>query len=126
MNMRKITLYLIAFTAFCACQHDIVRNTDFTVTLDSSNTYVAGDPVRFNIEGEVDNIVFYSGETGLQYETEGSKPVVIKNMQNYLPVYEYVWETPGTYDVTFVGTNENYLQSTRQMHQMCVIIIENL
>ena len=53
---------------FCACEHDIVRVTDFNVTLDTENTYKAGEPVRFNFEGEVDNIIFYSGETGSKYE----------------------------------------------------------
>lgn len=53
---------------FCACQHDIVRVTDFNVTLDGANTYYAGEPVRFNFSGEVDNVIFYSGETGSQYK----------------------------------------------------------
>lgn len=52
----------------CACQHDIVRVTDFNVTLDKENTYYAGEPVRFNFTGEVDNVIFYSGETGSQYK----------------------------------------------------------
>ena len=54
--------------AFCACQHDIVRETDFNVTLDAENTYFVGEPVRFNFTGEVDNVIFYSGETGSQYK----------------------------------------------------------
>ena len=52
----------------CACEHDIVRVTDFTVTLDPANTYKAGEAVTFNFDGEVDNIIFYSGETGSQYK----------------------------------------------------------
>jgi hypothetical protein len=55
-------------SVFCACQHDIVRETHYNVTLDAANTYIAGEPVRFNIEGEVDNLLFYSGETGSQYK----------------------------------------------------------
>ena len=53
---------------FCACEHDIVRVTDFNVTLDKDNTYKAGEAVRFNFEGEVDNVIFYSGETGSQFK----------------------------------------------------------
>lgn len=52
----------------CACEHDIVRKTDFNVTLDAENTYFAGEPVRFNFKGEVDNVIFYSGETGSEYK----------------------------------------------------------
>ena len=65
--MKRIFILSAALVAFCACQHDIVRVTDFKVTLDSDNTYIAGEPVTFNFDGEVDNIIFYSGETGSQY-----------------------------------------------------------
>ena len=54
--------------ALCACEHDIIRVTDFNVTLDTTNTYFVGEPVIFNFEGEVDNVIFYSGETGSQYQ----------------------------------------------------------
>ena len=67
-NMKKSIIITASLIALCACQHDIVRVTDFNVTLDKGNTYKAGEPVRFNFEGEVDNIIFYSGETGSQYQ----------------------------------------------------------
>ena len=66
--MKRIIFISTILLALCACQHDIVRVTDFNVTLDAGNTYVAGEPVRFNFEGEVDNVIFYSGETGSQYK----------------------------------------------------------
>lgn len=66
--MKKSIIITASLIALCACQHDIVRVTDFNVTLDKGNTYKAGEPVRFNFEGEVDNIIFYSGETGSQYK----------------------------------------------------------
>lgn len=50
-----------------SCQHDVIYEVDYNVTLDKENTYYVGEPVKFNIDGEVDNIVFYSGETGSQY-----------------------------------------------------------
>ena len=67
MTMKKIFVLSAALIAFCACQHDIVRVTDFKVTLDSENTYFVGEPVTFNFDGEVDNIIVYTGETGSQY-----------------------------------------------------------
>ena len=42
------------------------------------------------------------------------KATVIKNMQK------------GTYNVTFVGTNESYVHSTSQIKNMTVTIVENL
>lgn len=107
-----------------ACQHDIVRYTDFNVTLDSENSFRAGVPVTFILEGEVDNIVFYSGEPGAVYN-DGS-PIVIKNMQNYMNSYDYIWTEPGTYQVTFVGTNCNYMGNSSQTHSLTVTIIQNM
>ena len=53
---------------FSGCtQNDILYDVDYNVTFDPSNTYLAGDPVKFNFTGEVDNILFYSGETGSEY-----------------------------------------------------------
>ena len=54
---------------FSGCtQNDILYDVDYNVTFDPSNTYLAGDPVKFNFTGEVDNILFYSGETGSEYQ----------------------------------------------------------
>ena len=64
--MKKILYFSIALLTV-SCQHEVAYDVDYNVTLDASNTYYAGDPVRFNIKGEVDNITFYSGEMGSQY-----------------------------------------------------------
>ncbi len=55
-------------SALTGCeQTDIYQDVDFRVTLDPSNTYQVGDPVRFNISGNPDNLLFYSGEDGHEY-----------------------------------------------------------
>lgn len=54
---------------FSGCtQKDIYSEVDYNVTLDPSNTYVAGEPVTFNFTGDVENIIFYSGEIGSEYQ----------------------------------------------------------
>ncbi|MGM9791112.1 MAG: DUF5017 domain-containing protein [Candidatus Cryptobacteroides sp.] len=76
-------LYICAAAALlmaASCQHDIVRPAEFTVSLDESNTYLAGDPVRFNFTGEVDNIIFYSGETGHQYKYRDRYTVPVEDV----------------------------------------------
>ena len=67
MKMKKILFYITGLVLMASCQHDVIYEVDYNVTLDEENTYYAGDPVRFNVTGDVDNIVFYSGETGHQY-----------------------------------------------------------
>ena len=36
-----------------SCQHDVIYEVDYNVTLDPANTYYAGDPVKFNLTGDV-------------------------------------------------------------------------
>lgn len=61
-----ILLSLLLLTAGCE-QKGMYTEVDFNVTLDASNTYYAGEPVVFNISGNPDNLVFYSGEMGSDY-----------------------------------------------------------
>ncbi len=63
-------LFPILTFLFCivGCKQEISIPVDYNITLDNSNTYTAGDPVRFNLGNAiVDNVIFYSGETGYQY-----------------------------------------------------------
>ena len=80
--MKKSIILSAALMTLCACQHDIVRQTDFNVTLDADNTYFVGEPVRFNFTGEVDNIIFYSGETGAQYKYKDRYTVPAEDVQS--------------------------------------------
>ena len=61
-------MLLALATLMLSCTQEVVYEIDYTVSLDKDNTYRAGDPVKFNFNGSVDNIVFYSGETGHQYQ----------------------------------------------------------
>lgn len=61
-----IAASLLALLA-ASCSQEIVYPVTYNVLLDKGNTYLAGEPVRFNFTGEADNIVFYSGETNHQY-----------------------------------------------------------
>lgn len=66
--MKKINLLAVTAALLLAgCTHGIDYPVTYNVTLDPSNTYMAGDPVRFNISGDVDNLLFYSGEINHQY-----------------------------------------------------------
>lgn len=68
MVKRNIILFAAAGLAFAACDDQVSEPVNFNVTLDKENTYYAGDPVKFDFgAAEVDNILFYSGETGAQY-----------------------------------------------------------
>ena len=64
---RYISLLFTGVLLFASCQHDVIYEVDYNITLDEENTYYAGEPVKFNITRDVDNLLFYSGETGAQY-----------------------------------------------------------
>ncbi|MBR1706247.1 MAG: DUF5017 domain-containing protein [Bacteroidales bacterium] len=62
-----ILFFLAILAVVSACRQEIVYPVTCQVTLDAANTYFAGDPVRFLIKGNVDNLLFYSGEINHQY-----------------------------------------------------------
>lgn len=78
--MKKILLYIAGVVSFAACNKEIVYDTDYNVLLDEGNTYLAGDPVKFNFTGNVDNIVFYSGEPNKEYQYKDRYVIDIKEV----------------------------------------------
>lgn len=45
-------------------------------------------------------------------------------MQNYMTSYEYVWNEPGTYVVTFVGINTNYAGASQLVKEFKITVFE--
>ena len=101
---KRMNILCLLLACLLSCSQDkSALDPAYNITLDPGNTYVAGEPVKFNIKGNIDNILFYSGEEGSDYMA-GDKGIVIKNIQNYLHSYEYTWNTYGTYKAVFAGT----------------------
>lgn len=68
LNIKYMSLSALAAVILAAgCSQGIDYPVTYNVTLDPGNSYIAGEPVRFNISGDVDNLVFYSGEINHQY-----------------------------------------------------------
>ncbi|MFX1706847.1 DUF5017 domain-containing protein [Chitinophaga sp. CC14] len=65
--MRNSLYLLIIVIIFISCAKEKVTTPSLEVTT-SSLTYKAGDTVTFNFTGNPDNITFYSGEPGHNYE----------------------------------------------------------
>ncbi|MCI7515419.1 MAG: DUF5017 domain-containing protein, partial [Bacteroidales bacterium] len=79
--MKKITILGAVAALAAACTQNVVYEIDYTVSLDKENTYMAGEPVRFNFDGLVDNIVFYSGEIGHQYKFKDRYEVPMESVK---------------------------------------------
>lgn len=94
-----------------ACSHDIDQPVSCTITLDPSNSYLAGEPVRFLMKGQADNILFYSGETGAQYAFRDRYSVPVQQVKSATLHMEYSheWGVEGGLDVyisnSFNGLN---------------------
>lgn len=70
--MKKIVCLATLLAFFSSCERDdlsmMQQNLNKSeISLNSSNTYFTGEPVRFDISGDPDNIVFFSGEPGHEY-----------------------------------------------------------
>lgn len=81
-EMKRNYLLIFALIAICGCQHDVIEDIDFNVTLDAGNTYVAGEPVRFNFTGNMDNVVFYSGENGSEYKYSERYSIPVESIES--------------------------------------------
>ena len=82
MNMRKLYILTAALALAVGCAHDVVEEVDFHVTLDPANTYVPGEKVVFNFTGNADNIVFYSGEQGSEYQYHNRYSIPAENIES--------------------------------------------
>lgn len=58
-----------AVAAISACNKVAVVTPDFDVTT-AKTSYKVGDTVKFNFSGNTDNITFYSGEVGKNYDNK--------------------------------------------------------
>jgi len=50
----------------------------------------------------------------------------IKGFIDYLPSYEYTFEKPGTYTVTFIVSNASHIGCTQVVKEVTVTIVENM
>lgn len=82
-TLRHIICIILTVIPLLSCeQDDIVNPVDFVVVPDSGNTYVAGEPVRFNISGDADFIVFYSGEETHEYRYRDRNAIPVEDIDS--------------------------------------------
>jgi len=113
--MKKIVyLLLLLLCATAACNKKKVYPLGFDVTT-AKASYAVGDTVNFVFSGNPDLITFYSGEQGSRYanrndvDSTGTSLTdvgsALKDMTTRMDSYEYVYQQPGAYIVTFVAAN---------------------
>lgn len=94
-NIILAALPLLSF--FAACDNDIYEPIEFNVSLSADNTFVAGEPVNFDISGNANYVLLYTGELGAEYQY-ADRTVVdtdqIESCRLYLEV-KPLWGTTG-------------------------------
>lgn len=65
-----------------SCSEDVLEKIDCRIGLDASNTYKVGEPVKFNFDGDVDNIVLYTGEAGSEYKNKDRFVVSVDDVED--------------------------------------------
>lgn len=113
MLMKKSILFLAMSSALlpailAGCQqNDIMYDVDYNVTLAPENTYYAGEPVTFNFSGEVDNLLFYSGERGHEYQYRDRYSIPLEEMSTVMLNFSVTCQygnVPGGLDIYYSTT----------------------
>lgn len=106
--MKKILCFAFALVLASSCDNIISFKVDYDVNLDKSNTYIVGEPVRFNFSGDVDNLVFYSGEVGHQYKYKDRLEVPVSDIESIKMTLRYQprWGQADGLDVYVSGNFE--------------------
>lgn len=88
MKLNRIILAVAATLSLAACEQE-ANDATLTVTL-GQPTYKAGEPVTFNISGDADNIVFFSGEPGHEYDLRNREYADNDLMVDFVSYTDYV------------------------------------
>ena len=80
--MRKLYILIAALPFIFGCEHEILDEIEFYVTLAEDNIYRPGEPITFNFTGNADNIVFYSDVEGHKYEYRNRYSVPTENVES--------------------------------------------
>lgn len=81
-NINILASVLFLMSLLSCQQQNISLPVDFDVVFDEDNTYRPGDIVRFRFSGDADYIVFYSGETGHEYDRRNRTSIPNEEIKN--------------------------------------------
>ena len=80
--MKKLYFLTAVLTLVWGCEHKVIEDIDFYVSFNAENTYFTGEKVVFNFDGNAENIVFYSGEKGSEYQYHDRYSIPSENIES--------------------------------------------
>lgn len=104
------------------CKQTVSFAPNLDVKLASSDVKV-NQKLQFEIGGNPDFLVFYSGETGKEYNPEKfGGGVTIKGMDTRVETFTYTYSVAGTYTATFVGSTSNVYDKKEVIKTLQIVV----
>jgi hypothetical protein len=127
--MKKILYSVFAALGllfFSHCEKVETTDPDFDATAEKTS-YQAGEEISFNVTGNADFLVFYSGESGNDY-LDGSgnnQGIPVKNMADNMPVnFTYTYTVPGNYRAVFIGKRADFTGANEVVREISITITD--
>lgn len=119
-NLLFINAIVLLMLVGCKQTVSFAPNLDVKV---SSNNAKVNEKLVFEISGNPDFLVFYSGETGKVYSTEKfGGGVTIKGMDTRVETFSFSYPAAGTYTATFVGSTSNVYDKQEVIKSIQVVV----
>ena len=90
--MKHLSIALLAILSLAACTKNEISTPEFNMSF-SDKAYKEGDTVLFNLEGNAENLVFYPGTPGFNYENRDRIQAEGVPTLNFTSTLNYVGET---------------------------------
>ncbi len=127
--MKKILYIVFAVLGllfFSHCEKVETTDPDFDATAEKAS-YQAGEEISFNVTGNADFLVFYSGESGNDYRhrSGNNQGIPVKNMADNMPGnFTYTYTMPGNYSAVFIGKRTDFTGTNEIVKEVVITITD--
>jgi hypothetical protein len=121
-HIKNISFIAVVLLAMAGCKQSVSLAPSLDVKVASGNAKV-NEKLLFEIGGNPDFLVFYSGETGKEYSTEKfGGGVTIKGMDTKVETFTFSYPVAGTYTATFVGSTSNVYEKQEVIKRLQIVV----
>ena len=119
---KLLCINAVLLLALAGCKQTVSFAPVLEVKVASTNAKV-NEKLLFEISGNPDFLVFYSGETGKEYSAEKfGGGVTIKGMDTRVETFNFSYPVAGTYTATFVGSTSNVYEKQEVIKTLQIVV----